>query len=153
MLVMDRGADVAKSTYSVNALSEIKFPWLVRRKMRTMRKKNITGLIIYGIIKTGPRSVARTQARMGVGENDRLLGFCSANSFLPKLIPLRPGVHELLFIGRSTSFRKSMTLKDGDAVVAICEPAHSWALFAEKSDVDKWWIGIIDPTRRMCSME
>jgi hypothetical protein len=140
---------MAGSSYRVDDLSGMRISWIVRRKIATAKKKKITGIIIYGIIKTGPQSMARTQARMGVGERGRLLGFCSAHSIFPKLVQLRPGAHQLDFLGRADSFKRKILLNEGDILIAICEPAHSWALFARKSTIDKWWMGIIDAGGRV----
>lgn len=135
---------MAESTYSVDTLAAVRFPWLVRFRMRTARKKHLTGLVIHGIIKTSPTRISRMQPSAGVGEDGRLLAFCSSHSPLPKLVPLQPGMHDLLFAGTSTSFEKRVMLNEGDVLVAICEPAHPWALFTRKSMIDKWYLGVTD---------
>ena len=43
--------------YVVDPLSEIKLSWLVRRRLRRVRQRHETGVLMHGIIRTPARRV------------------------------------------------------------------------------------------------
>ena len=134
--------------YSVHPLTAITLPWRVRRRLRSVRKKHQTGMILYGIIRQGPRSISSKIPVVGVTEGRRSLAACSTTSHRPKWVALAPGVHDLLFLASrsasSSSLRKRVTLRGEDVLVAICEPVQPWTIFARSPTVDTWYLGVID---------
>ena len=139
---------MAPAAHTVKPLDAGRLPWLVRRRLRSVRKKRLTGLIVYGIIRTPSRSMSSKGPTVSVGEDRSRLGLCGPNSRLPKWAPLTPGVHELLFLASrrtsSSHFVKRITLNDGDVLVAICEPVQPWTIYAKSPEIDTWYLGIIN---------
>jgi hypothetical protein len=134
--------------YSVHPLTAISLPWRVRRRLRSARKKHRTGIIVYGIIRQGPRAISSKIPSVSVSEGKRWLGTCSSYSHRPKWAALAPGVHELLFLASrsasSSAFRKRVTLSGEDVLLAICEPVQPWTFYAKSPTVDTWYLGVID---------
>lgn len=145
------------ATYSVNPLTAVKLPWLVRRKLQSVRRKGKAGLLLYGIIRTGSRSMSRKQPVVSVGEGNNSLGMCSSHSRLPKWCPLAPGTHDLLFLASrwvsSSSLRARVSLLDGDVLVAVCEPVQPWTIYAKRPAVDTWYLGVIDSAGEIRPLE
>ena len=139
---------MASPPYSVNQLTEIKLSWFVRFRLRSIRKKSQTGVILYGIIRTPARSMSSKAPSIAVREGSQRLGFCSPRSRLPKYAHLAPGQHNLLFRASrpvsSSSFLERVTLAEGDVLVAICEPVQPWVFYAKSPEMDTWYLGIID---------
>ena len=141
------------SAYSVHPLTAIGLPWLVRLRLRSARKKHRTGIIVYGIIRTGPRAITSKQPSVSVAEGKHWkgkhwLGTCSSYSRRPKWAALAPGVHDLLFLASrptsSSSFQKRVALSGEDVLVVICEPVQPWTIYGKSPSVDTWYLGIID---------
>jgi hypothetical protein len=138
------------SAYRVHPLTAISLPWRVRRRLRSVQEKRRTGIIVYGIIRTGPRNISSKMPSVSVAEGKRWLGTCSSYSHRPKWAVLTPGPHDLFFLASrpasSSAFRKRVTLGGEDVLVVICEPVQPWAIYAKSPEVDTWYLGIIDAT-------
>lgn len=132
---------------SVHVLTPAKLPWLVRLKLRSVRKKGLTGVLLYGVIRAGSRSISSKKPSVSVREGRRRLGLCSSSSPLPKWAALAAGTHELLFLASrsvsSSSFSGQVSLRDGDVLVAVCEPIQPWVIYAKSPSADTWKLGII----------
>jgi hypothetical protein len=119
---------VIGSGYTVSPVVPEELPWLVRLRLRSVRKKGRTGLILYGIIRQGPRQISRQLPYAGLMEGKRHLGTRSPSAHLPKWKSLSPGTHEILFLAgnriRSSNFDARITLDEGDVLVAVCEPVQ-----------------------------
>jgi hypothetical protein len=144
---------VATAAYSVRPLAADALPRLVRVRLRSARKKGRTGLLLYGIIRTGPRAVTRKAPVVSIREGKRRLGIRGPTSFhLPKWASLAPGTHDLRFFASrsvsSTYFEQRVALSDRDVLVAICEPAQPWTFYAPSPEADIWYLGIIDSAGR-----
>jgi hypothetical protein len=139
---------VSRSPYVVNDLSAIKLPWLAGMRLRMIRKRPRTGLLLHGIIRTSARSASGWAPVISVREGDRRLCLCSAESKLPKWVPLEPGSHDLhFFAGRMrftySSFDATVVLEAGDVLVAIGNPIQSRLIFTKRLTADHWYLGVI----------
>jgi hypothetical protein len=47
-----------RSPYTVQPLSEVRLPWLVRFQLRRIRKRHGTGLLMHALIRTQVRSMS-----------------------------------------------------------------------------------------------
>jgi hypothetical protein len=145
-----------RASYSVRPLAADDLPWLVRVRLRSPRKKGRTGLIVYGIIRTPPRSISRKRPYVSIHEGNRRLGICSPTRRLPKWASLAPGERKLLFLaGRPVSFsafEERVALSDGDVLVAICEPVQPSTFYAKSPEADTWYLGIIDSAGRWAAV-
>lgn len=130
------------SAYRVHPLTAISLPWRVRRRLQSARKKRRTGLIVYGIIRTGSRNISSKLPSVSVAEGKRWLGTCSSYSHRPKWAALTPGVHDLFFLASrsasSSAFRKRVMLSGEDVLVVICEPVQPWTIYGKSPEVDTW---------------
>jgi hypothetical protein len=146
----------SRAAYSVSPLAVDALPWLVRVRLRRARRKGRTGLLLHGVIRTGPRAATRKTPSVSASSGQRQLGECSAFSHHPKWAALAPGPHALRFlVSRSIShsaFDLRVTLDDGEVLVAVCEPVQSWTFYAPSPAADTWYLGIIDPAGRVRSM-
>jgi hypothetical protein len=134
--------------YSVRPLTEISLRRRVQRRLRSARRKHLTGIIVYGIIRQGPRAISSRIPTVSVREGKRRLGLCDAASHRPKWAVLAPGAHDLLFLASrsssSSSFQRRVTLSDQEVLVVVCEPVQPRTIFAKSPEVDTWYLGIID---------
>ena len=138
---------MTENAYSVQSLADVKLPWLVRRKLRRAKKKGLTGVLVYGVIRTPVRGVTFQPPGVSVlDETGRLLGLCTPQSKLPKWFDLPPGPHRLKFLAgqpkSSSSFYRDVDLHSGEVVVAVCEPVQPWVFYAHTPSMDRWYIGI-----------
>jgi hypothetical protein len=105
-------------------------------------------VLLYGIIRQGAREISRQRATASISEGKRLLVFQSPHNRLPKWISLPPGPHDLHFQAgnsiRSSFFDERLTLNEGDALVAVCEPVQK----RKSPEADLWSLGIIDSEGR-----
>jgi hypothetical protein len=134
--------------YTVSPVVVGDLPWLVRVRLRSAQNRGRTGLILWGRIRQGPRSISLQLPYAGIMEGKRRLGTRGPSGHLPKWKSLSPGTHELTFMAgnrlRSSSFVEPVTLNEGDVLVAVCEPVQPNTLFAKSPEADLWSLGIID---------
>jgi hypothetical protein len=139
--------------YVVDPLSEIKLSWLVRRRLRRVRQRHETGLLMHGIIRTPVRSMSPKNPVVSIWEGKTrpwLTG--SANlTHLPKWAPLAPGEHYLTFNASRSSFDRRFVLAEGDVLVAICEPIQPWTIFRKSPTADHWYIDLITQAAQRCT--
>jgi hypothetical protein len=139
---------VETSPHTVEPLNFDRLPWLVKLRLRKIKKKHRTGLLLYAIIRTPTRSMSADKPSVAVRESDRELCACSSYSRLPKWVPLEPGAHELYFHAvrwkSRSSFDRRIDLKEGDVLVVICEPIQPAVFYAKRPSVDTWYLGVID---------
>ena len=140
-----------RAPYTVQPLSEVRLSWLVRFRLRRIRKRHGTGLLMHALIRTPVRSMSANKPVVSVSEGrESLCGSGSASKF-PKRVPLAPGAHDLCFhASRSrsrSSFDKRFTLREGDVLVAVCEPIQQrqWIGYRHPPSADLWYLGIIAP--------
>lgn len=138
-----------KSRYSVRPLSEVRLSWLVRFQLRRIRKRHGTGLLMHALIRTPVRSVSANKPVASVSEGGvSLCGSSSASKF-PKWVPLAPGRHDLSFYASRSrsrsSFDKRFTLREGDVLVAVCEPIQQRQRigYRHPPSADRWYLNII----------
>ena len=140
-----------KSPYTVQPLSEVRLSWPVRFQLRRIRKLRGTGLLMHAVIRTPMRTMSANKPVVSVsGGQESLCGSGSASKF-PKWVPLAPGAHDLSFhVSRSrsrSSFDRRFTLREGDVLVAVCEPIQQrqWIGYRHPPSADLWYLGIIAP--------
>jgi hypothetical protein len=128
-------------------LSEIKLSRSLRRRLRRLRQRHETGLLLQGIIRTPSRSMSPKNPGMSIREGKTWL--CTAISWtqFPKWAPLAPGEHQLTFHAyrsRShSSFSRRFVLAEGDVLVAVCEPIQPWTMFGKPPSADHWYMDVI----------
>jgi hypothetical protein len=133
--------------YLAGPLSEIKLSWRLRWRLRRVRQRHETGLLMQGIIRTPARSMSPKNPAVAIREGEARL--CSARSSMqrPKWARLPPGEHILTFHAvrrrSQSSFERRFLLADGDVLVAVCEPIQPWTIFAKSPSADQWHIGVI----------
>jgi hypothetical protein len=131
----------------VSGLSDIKLPWLVRLRLRRIRKDQRTGLLLYGLIRTSVRSTSRWAPAIYVHEGKRLLCRCSNVSKFPKWADLEPGGHELrLHASRRRASASeadvSVVLESGDVLIALCRPIEAKFWWEARRPADHWYVGV-----------
>jgi len=103
----------------------MRLPWLIRFRLRQIRRRSQTGLLLYGIFNSSVRTISKytpiivvreVVAAPGTGtvaadarprllarirrrrERTRTLCMCSSTSKFPKWVALDPGPHDLRFV-------------------------------------------------------
>lgn len=136
-----------EAPYTVDPLSQLKMSWLLRQRLRRVRERHKTGLLMQGIIRTPTRSMSLKKPVVAVREGKTRLGIVMSPFQIPKWVPLAPGEHNLAFQAvrprSSSSFTGKLTLADGDVLVAVCEPIQPWSVFGKSPSVDHWYLGVI----------
>jgi hypothetical protein len=138
--------------YSIHDLADVKLAFSTRRKLRRAQRKGRTGLILQGIIRTGPRSLAWQQPTVGIDEGSKELCLVSPRITGSKWAALSPGRHRLRFIATrpagASVFERDVDLKSGQVLVAVCEPIQPWSPFGRSPKENLWYIGIVDRRAR-----
>jgi hypothetical protein len=141
--------------YVVDPLSEIKLSWLLRCRLRRVRRRHETGLVMQGIIRTPSRSMSRNKPAVAIREGKTRLCLASSSSQLPKWVPLAPGEHNLTFhAARSrshSSFDRRFVLVEGDVLVVICEPIQPWTIFGKSPSADHWYMDVVTQAAQRCT--
>jgi hypothetical protein len=131
------------SSYSVNSVTEVRLPWLARRKVAEARRGRRTGLVLHGIIRTPPRGVTTHQPIVPVHESGHRLCMASPWSKFPKWVALPPGRHVLRFVTTRSTFEKEIEIPAGQTLVAVCEPVQPRTIFAPSPPEDRWYVGLV----------
>ena len=133
--------------YVVGPLSEIRLSWLLRRRLRRVRQRHETGLLMQGIIRTPSRSMSPKNPAVAIREGRTRLCIARSATQIPKWVPLAPGEHHLTFNAvrsRShSSFDRTFVLAEGDVLIAVCEPIQPWTIFGKSPSADHWYIDVI----------
>src|SRR5215813_11475622 len=119
---LHRGCEVIMrdDPYVVDPLREIKLSWLVRRRLRRVRHRHQTGLLMHGIIRTPVRSMSPKNPTVAIREGKTWLTTASSADLtrLPKWAPLAPGEHHLTFhasrVRSHSTFDRRFVLAEGD---------------------------------------
>lgn len=136
-------------TYSVHPLVELTLPWRVRRKLRKVKRRGWTGVLMHGVIRTPLNSMSPQAPVVAVREatSGRRLGFSSPRSKSPKWADLLPGPHRLRFNAirarSASSFEWDVDLGAGDVLLAVCEPIQPWTIFGASPSTDRWYLGMV----------
>jgi hypothetical protein len=142
--------------YVVDPLSEIKLSWLVRRRLRRVRQRHETGVLMHGIIRTPVRSMSPKNPVVGIREGKTWLTTASSATLtrLPQWAPLASGEHHLTFrafrVRSGSSFDRRFVLAEGDVLVAICEPIQPWTIFGKSPSADHWYMDVITQAAQRC---
>lgn len=139
---------MGEAPYTVDPLRQLKMSWLLRQRLRRVRERRRTGLLMQGIIRTPTRSVSSQKPLVAVVRGGKTrLGMVTSPFQIPKWVPLAPGEHQLTFRAvrprSSSSFACTLTLADGDVLVAVCEPIQPWTIFGKSPSEDHWYLGVI----------
>jgi hypothetical protein len=138
---------VPKAPYTVDPVSQLQMSWLLRRRLRQVRERQRTGLLMQGIIRTPVRSVSSKAPLVSIREGDTRLGMMTLSLQIPKWVLLASGEHQLTFAAirpaSSSSFTRTFDLGDGDVLVAVCEPIQPWTIFGKSPSVDHWYLDVI----------
>jgi hypothetical protein len=134
------------SSVTVSGLSDIKLPWLVRFRLSRIRKRQGTGVLLYGLIRASARSASKYAPALSVREGTRRLCSCSDTSKFPKWAELPPGAHELrLGASRrisSSQVEANVVLEPGDVMIAVCRPIDAKFWWESRRSADHWYIGV-----------
>lgn len=140
---------VPKTPYTVDPLGQLKMSWLLRQRLRRVRARQETGLLLQGIIRTPSRSMSSKAPAVAVREGRTRLAIVMSSFQIPKWVPLAPGEHELIFhavrVRSYSSFTREFVLAEGDVLVAVCEPIQPWTVFGKSPSVDHWYVGVLQP--------
>jgi hypothetical protein len=138
---------VRRAPYTVDPLSQLKISWLLRQRLHRVRGRQLTGLLMQGIIRTPSRSMSSKHPAVSIREGDIGLGMVTLSLQIPKWVPLAPGEHKLTFDAfrptSSSSFTRTIDLADGDVLVAVCEPIQPWTIFGKSPSVDHWYLDVV----------
>jgi len=139
---------LAESLYNVSDLSSVSLPLSVRLRLRAIRRNPQAGLLLYGQMRTAARSMSASRTVISIHEGPRRLCLCSPAYRLPKWEPLQAGTRELTFQAarRKTrsSFTRSISLQEGEVLVAICKPIETHLPSMNRQLADQWYLGTIN---------
>jgi hypothetical protein len=139
---------MTRDRYAVDPLDVERLAWYARFKLRRVKARGDTGVLLSSIIRTPARGVSFRQPVVGISEGDTRLCLCSPQSKFPKFARLEPGEHDLSFIAVRTptagsGFQRRIELGEGDVFVAICWPIQPRTIFGRSSSEDHWYIGVV----------
>jgi hypothetical protein len=129
-------------------------PLLVGWRLRRARRRRRTCVLVFAEIREPVRSLTCKAGIVSVREEG--VELCSRGrgrgrgrgAKTPRFIELPPGPHWLEFrvtrmnASRSTSFLQVVDLKEGEILVALCDPVQSNVFYRRSADVDSWVIGV-----------
>jgi hypothetical protein len=137
---------------SVRTLDEVnRMPWRAGKLLRGVQKSGRTGVLLIAEIGEPIRSFTDKAGVVSIRENG--LEICSRDRFVkaPKFVELAPGLHDVEFmvsrlrVSRTSSFRRAVELREGDVLVAWCDPVQSNTFYRKSRPVDSWFVGILSP--------
>jgi hypothetical protein len=139
---------VADSPYTVSPLSAATLSRFAHFRLHRSIKAGRTGVLMHGLIRTPLGSTSPEAPTVTIAEDGRTLAAFTSYYHLPRWANLPPGEHKLLFLAlrpaTRSSFHKRVTLRQGDVLVAICDPIQPAAFFAERPAADTWYLGIVN---------
>ncbi|WP_371660678.1 hypothetical protein [Streptomyces sp. NBC_00280] len=106
---------------------------------------------MFAEIREPIRSLTHKAGVVSLWENDEELCYRSRDAKMPKFVELPPGLHQFEFkvirvrAGKSTWFQREMDLKEGEILVALCDPVQSNVFYRRSPDRDTWVVGVISP--------
>ncbi|MFK4103919.1 hypothetical protein ACI2L1_28330 [Streptomyces sp. NPDC019531] len=125
-----------------------RLPLLVGWRLRRARRRRRTGVLVFAEIREPVRSLTYKAGIVSVREEGVELCSRGRGAKTPRFIELPPGPHRLDFrvtrmkASRSTSFLQMVDLKEGEILVALCDPVQSNVFYRRSPDVDSWVIGV-----------
>ena len=137
---------------SVATLDEVKrIPWRARKRLRRVQKDGKTGVLLIAEIREPIRSFTDKAGVVSIRENG--LEICFRDRFVkaPKFVELTPGLHDIEFMvsrlkaSRISSFRRAVELREGDVLVAWCDPVQPNTFYRKSRTADSWFVGILSP--------
>ncbi|MFI9381135.1 hypothetical protein [Kutzneria sp. NPDC052558] len=130
--------------FSVWELSELKLPWVVRRRVRRLRGH--AGIVLGAV--TAPdstRSGSFNSTAVSLSGNGIRLSLSTLNSHRAVAARLPAGPYRLAMeAARSPSsslFEYGIELADGDVFVAVCRPIQRRTLFGANPESNDWHLG------------
>ncbi|MBK6011636.1 hypothetical protein [Streptomyces sp. MBT53] len=136
--------------FSVGTLDKARhLPWRARGRLRGVRRNGRTGVLLIAEIREPVRSFTDRAGVVSVRENG--LKICSRDRFAtaPKFVDVPPGLHDMQFTvrrwraSRTSSFRRTVELREGDVLVALCDPVQPNTFYRKSPSMDSWIVGII----------
>ncbi|MFJ9894466.1 hypothetical protein ACIQPR_14225 [Streptomyces sp. NPDC091280] len=140
----------ARAPFSVGGLDEAgRMPWRARRRLRAVRGRGGTGVVLVAEIREPVRGFTDRAGIVGIHEDGQEI--CSRTRFAkaPTFVELPPGRHELEFSvlrwrARGTSsFRRVVELREGDVLVARCDPVQPHTFYRRSPSADTWFLGVL----------
>jgi hypothetical protein len=137
---------------SVRTLDEVKrIPWRAGKLLRRVQKSGRTGVLLIAETREPIRSFTHKAGVVSIRENG--LEICSRNrsTKAPKFVELAPGLHDMEFMvirlmeSRTSSFRRAVELREGDVLVALCDPVQPNTFYRKSRTADSWFVGILSP--------
>jgi hypothetical protein len=119
--------------------------WRLRREKKAGR----TGVLLVVEIREPVRSLTHKAGIVSLWEEGRELCARSRDAKSPKFVKLLPGFHVIEFKvirmreEQSTSFVKTVDLRENDILVASCDPVQANVFYRRSPDVDSWTIGVV----------
>jgi hypothetical protein len=124
--------------------------WRSRYLIRRARRRGRTGLLIQVDLRDPPRSMSPKRCLVSVTEGERQV--CSVDRSTirtVRFVPLLPGRRSLrLEVLRtcrrgSTRVERTVVLRQGDIVLATCEPVQPNVFYRRSPEADRWSLQIL----------
>ncbi|MFF9566250.1 hypothetical protein [Streptomyces sp. NPDC014685] len=124
---------------------EEKIPWRVRSSLKRAARRGRTGIIFHAAMRDSFRSMTFKWSIVLIESGG--VELCRKDGTTlkrPKFVGLSPGVHTLSFRvirarrSRETFFEKEISLREGDVLVALCEPIQPNVFYRRSPEEDIW---------------
>ncbi|MGQ4483034.1 hypothetical protein [Streptomyces sp. SAS_276] len=140
----------------MRALDEVKkIPWRARKLLHRAQKNGKTGVLLIAEIREPIRSFTNKAGIVSIRENGLDICYRDRLTEAPKFAELAPGLHDMEFMvirmraSKTSSFRRAVELREGDVLVALCDPVQPNTFYRKSSTVDSWSVGILSPPERV----
>ncbi|MER6205938.1 hypothetical protein [Streptomyces sp. NPDC001642] len=139
----------------MGTIDEVKrMPWRAGKRLRRVQESGRTGVLLIAEIREPIRSFTDRAGIVSIRENGQKV--CSRDGYTkaPKFVELKPGLHDLEFVvirfreSETSSFRKTVKLREGDVLVALCDPVPPNTFYRKSRPVDSWFIGVLPPSEK-----
>ncbi|WP_406452960.1 hypothetical protein OH768_12255 [Streptomyces sp. NBC_01622] len=103
--------------FSVSTLDEVgRLPWRAGNRLRRAQKRGRTGVLLIAEIREPVRGFTDRAGVVSIREN-----------------------------GLEICFRSAVELREGDVLVALCDPVQPNTFYRKSRTADSWFVGILSP--------
>ncbi|WP_328675012.1 hypothetical protein [Streptomyces sp. NBC_00343] len=145
----------SSAPYSVGTFDEVKrMPWRAGKRLRRVQESGRTGVLLIAEIREPIRSFTDRAGIVSIRENGQKVCSRDRCTKAPKFVELTPGFHDLEFMvirfkeSKTSSFRKTVKLREGDVLIALCDPVQPNTFYRKSRPVDSWFIGVHSPPEK-----
>ncbi len=130
--------------FTVHELSELKLPWVVRRRIRRLRGQS--GIVLAALMAPDTsRSFSFSFSTVSLEGNGFRLSLSSDHNRRTTSARLAAGRYELTLRAdrsrMSSVFEYGVELADGDVFVAVGRPIQRWTVFGQNPESNEWYLG------------